>query len=81
MKGGGSLVAFRVGGGRPDAFAVLNRLELIGISNNLGDAKSLITHPASTTHSKIAAAERLELATSLRSAASKSRAGRSEGFR
>ncbi|HEX6012810.1 MAG TPA: O-succinylhomoserine sulfhydrylase [Geminicoccaceae bacterium] len=59
MTGGGSLLAFRVGGGRADAFAVLNRLELIGISNNLGDAKSLITHPASTTHSKIAAAERL----------------------
>jgi O-succinylhomoserine sulfhydrylase len=59
MKGGGSLVAFRVGGGRADAFAALNRLELIGISNNLGDAKSLITHPASTTHSKIPAAERL----------------------
>jgi O-succinylhomoserine sulfhydrylase len=59
MRGGGSLVAFRVGGGRADAFAALNRLELIRISNNLGDAKSLITHPASTTHSKIAAAERL----------------------
>lgn len=58
MKGGGSLVAFRVGGGRADAFAVVNRLRLIKISNNLGDAKSLITHPASTTHSKIVAAER-----------------------
>ena len=42
-----------------DPVAVLNRLELIGISNNLGDAKSLVTHPASTTHSKIAPAERL----------------------
>ena len=59
MTGGGSLVAFRVGGGRPEAFAVLNRLGLIGISNNLGDAKSLMTHPASTTHSKIAAEERV----------------------
>ena len=58
MKGGGSLVAFRVGGDRATAFAVLNRLRLIRISNNLGDAKSLMTHPASTTHSKIAAAER-----------------------
>ena len=58
MKGGGSLVAFRVGGDRATAFAVLNRLRLIKISNNLGDAKSLMTHPASTTHSKIAAAER-----------------------
>lgn len=58
MRGGGSLVAFRVGGDRATAFAVLNRLRLIKISNNLGDAKSLMTHPASTTHSKIAAAER-----------------------
>lgn len=58
MRGGGTLVAFRVGGGRADAFAVLNRLRLVKISNNLGDAKSLITHPSSTTHSKIAAAER-----------------------
>ena len=61
MKGGGTLVAFRVGGGRAEAFAVLNRLRLIKISNNLGDAKSLITHPASTTHSKIAPAERLSV--------------------
>jgi O-succinylhomoserine sulfhydrylase len=59
MSGGGTLVAFRVGGGRAEAFAVLNRLRLIKISNNLGDSKSLITHPASTTHSKIAPAERL----------------------
>jgi O-succinylhomoserine sulfhydrylase len=59
MKGGGTLVAFRVGGGRADAFALMNRLKLIKISNNLGDAKSLITHPGSTTHSKIAEAERL----------------------
>jgi O-succinylhomoserine sulfhydrylase len=61
MQAGGTLVAFAVGGGRADAFAVENRLELIKISNNLGDAKSLITHPASTTHSKIAAAERLSV--------------------
>ena len=58
MKGGGTLLAFRVGGGRPEAFALVNRLRLIKISNNLGDTKSLITHPSSTTHSKIVAAER-----------------------
>jgi O-succinylhomoserine sulfhydrylase len=58
MTGGGSLIAFRTGGDRAGAFAVLNRLRLIRISNNLGDAKSLITHPASTTHSKISAGER-----------------------
>ncbi len=56
--GGGSLVAFSTGGGRQRAFEVLNRLRLIRISNNLGDAKSLVTHPASTTHSKIPADER-----------------------
>ena len=61
MTGGSSLIAIRVGGGRDRAFAVLNRLRLIKISNNLGDAKSLMTHPASTTHSKIAAAERLSV--------------------
>jgi O-succinylhomoserine sulfhydrylase len=61
MAGGSSLIAFRVGGGRADAFAVLNRLRLIKISNNLGDAKSLMTHPASTTHSKIALEERLSI--------------------
>lgn len=61
MDGGSTLIAFRVGGGRERAFAVLNRLRLIKISNNLGDAKSLMTHPASTTHSKIAASERLSV--------------------
>jgi O-succinylhomoserine sulfhydrylase len=61
MSGGGSLVSFRVGGGRAEAFAIMNRLELIKISNNLGDAKSLLTHPASTTHSKIVSAERLSV--------------------
>jgi O-succinylhomoserine sulfhydrylase len=40
---------------------VLNRLQLIAISNNLGDAKSLITHPATTTHQRFSAAERAHL--------------------
>jgi O-succinylhomoserine sulfhydrylase len=61
MAGGGSLVAFEVGGGRARAFAVLNRLRLIAISNNLGDAKSLITHPATTTHERFSPAERLAM--------------------
>ncbi len=61
MSAGGGLVAFRVGGGRERAFAVVNRLKLIAISNNLGDAKSLATHPASTTHSRIPESERQEL--------------------
>ena len=61
MRAGGTILAFRVGQGRERAFTVLDRLKLIKISNNLGDAKSLITHPSSTTHSKIAAAERERL--------------------
>ena len=50
MRNGGTLVAFEVKGGKKAAFATLNRLRLIKISNNLGDSKSLITHPATTTH-------------------------------
>jgi O-succinylhomoserine sulfhydrylase len=61
MSGGGGLVALRTGGGQARAFAVLNRLRLIAISNNLGDAKSLITHPATTTHQRFSAAERARL--------------------
>jgi O-succinylhomoserine sulfhydrylase len=61
MKGGGNLLAFRTGGGRARAFAVLNRLRLILISNNLGDAKSLITHPATTTHERFSAEQRAQL--------------------
>ena len=61
MSAGGGLVALRTGGGQSRAFAVLNRLNLIAISNNLGDAKSLITHPATTTHQRFSAAERARL--------------------
>jgi O-succinylhomoserine sulfhydrylase len=61
MASGGPLVAFQVGGGRARAFEVLNRLRLILVSNNLGDAKSLITHPASTTHSRLNEGQRAEL--------------------
>jgi O-succinylhomoserine sulfhydrylase len=61
MSGGGGVVALRTGGGRSRAFAVLNRLKLIAISNNLGDAKSLITHPATTTHQRFPAEERARL--------------------
>jgi O-succinylhomoserine sulfhydrylase len=50
MRMGGTLCAFELPGGRAQAFAFMNALRLIDISNNLGDAKSLITHPASTTH-------------------------------
>jgi O-succinylhomoserine sulfhydrylase len=61
MAAGGTLVAFRVRGGRGEAFAVMNALGLVRMSNNLGDTRSLITHPTTTTHSKIPADERAEL--------------------
>ncbi len=52
MTGPSTLVAFEVEGGKEAAFRFLNGLELIRISNNLGDAKSLIVHPATTTHQR-----------------------------
>ena len=55
MSDGGTVVTFTIGGGRREAFDLLNALQLIPISNNLGDAKSLATHPASTTHHRIGA--------------------------
>lgn len=61
MTRGGSLVAFYVKGGKAEAFRFMNALRVIDISNNLGDAKSLITHPFSTTHSNIPEAERNEI--------------------
>jgi O-succinylhomoserine sulfhydrylase len=53
MRGGGTLLAFEAAGGRAGAFAFLNALQLVLISNNLGDAKSLATHPATTTHRRL----------------------------
>jgi len=61
MSGGGQMIAFEVAGGKAEAFRFQNALRLIKISNNLGDAKSLITHPATTTHYKIGAQARAEL--------------------
>ena len=61
MPGGGQMIAFEVAGGKAAAFRCLNALRLIRISNNLGDAKSLVTHPATTTHFKLTAAQRTEL--------------------
>ena len=59
MKGGGSMVAFDLKGGKEAAFRFLNALKLILISNNLGDSKSLITHPATTTHQRLTPEQRL----------------------
>ena len=59
MFGGGTVVTFELVGGRTEAFKVMNALEVVDISNNLGDAKSLITHPATTTHRRLGAEARL----------------------
>ena len=60
MTGGGSVLAFDVKGGKEGAFAFSNALSIVKISNNLGDAKSLITHPATTTHQRIGPEARAE---------------------
>jgi O-succinylhomoserine sulfhydrylase len=61
MAAGSNLLAFRVGGDQARAFEVMNRLELIAISNNLGDVKSLLTHPGTTTHQRLSAEARVTL--------------------
>ena len=53
MSGGGSTIGIEFNGKAKDAFKVMNSLRIIDISNNLGDSKSLITHPASTTHRRL----------------------------
>ncbi|MBB2200022.1 O-succinylhomoserine sulfhydrylase [Gluconacetobacter tumulisoli] len=61
MTDGSTLVAFEVAGGKEGAFAFMNALRLIAISNNLGDARSMVTHPATTTHMKISPEDRAQL--------------------
>jgi O-succinylhomoserine sulfhydrylase len=61
MTAGGSLVAFELKGDKARAFRFLDALALVDISNNLGDAKSLITHPATTTHQRLPAEERAKM--------------------
>ncbi|MBD9444773.1 O-succinylhomoserine sulfhydrylase [Rhizobium sp. RHZ01] len=61
MKGGSTLVAIELKGGKEAAFALQNALQVVKISNNLGDAKSLITHPATTTHKNLTDEARAEL--------------------
>jgi O-succinylhomoserine sulfhydrylase len=61
MTGASQVVTFEIEGGKPAAFRFLNALRLIKISNNLGDAKSLITHPATTTHQRLGPQVRAEL--------------------
>jgi O-succinylhomoserine sulfhydrylase len=57
MKNGGAMIAFEILGNKKDCFKFMNSLQVIDISNNLGDTKSLITHPATTTHSNIERSE------------------------
>lgn len=61
MRAGSTLVGFEVKGGKAAAFRTLNGLKLARISNNLGDAKSLVTHPATTTHQRLTPEARAEL--------------------
>jgi len=61
MSAGGTIVAFEVDGGKDAAFRMMNAFGVISISNNLGDTKSLATHPATTTHMRIGAEERAKL--------------------
>lgn len=53
MGSGGTMIAIELAGGKDAAFAALNRLRIVKISNNLGDAKSIVTHPATTTHQRL----------------------------
>jgi O-succinylhomoserine sulfhydrylase len=64
MPGGSNLIAMEIAGGKAGAFRLQNALTLVKISNNLGDAKSLITHPATTTHQRFTPEERAEMGVS-----------------
>jgi O-succinylhomoserine sulfhydrylase len=61
MQGGGTIMSLFLGGERQQAFKLMNALQLIDISNNIGDSRSLITHPASTTHQGLSEEARAEL--------------------
>jgi len=61
MRAGSTLIGFEVKGGKAGAFRCLNALQISRISNNLGDAKSLVTHPATTTHQRLTPEARAEL--------------------
>jgi len=61
MSGASSIISFELSGGKPAAFRFLNALKIVDLSNNLGDAKSLITHPETTTHQRLSDEERQTL--------------------
>ena len=61
MTGASTMVSFELAGGKETAFKFLNALKIVDLSNNLGDAKSLITHPQTTTHQRLSEEERQQL--------------------
>ncbi len=61
LEKGGTVVSFEINGGQEAAFRFLNALQIVVISNNLGDAKSIITHPTTTTHQRLSDEQRAEL--------------------
>ena len=61
MKAGGCVVAFEVKGGLAAGKSFFNAIQLLSLSANLGDSRSIVTHPASTTHSKLTEAERVKV--------------------
>lgn len=61
MSAGGTMIAFEVKGGKKETFAFMNKLKIVDISNNLGDSKTLITHPATTTHSSMTPEDQLKV--------------------
>src|SRR3546814_9902217 len=61
MKAGGTILSIYLDGGRAQAHGLLDALELVDISNNIGDSRSLMTHPASTTHAGLSEEVRMEM--------------------
>ncbi|MFZ5752062.1 MAG: O-succinylhomoserine sulfhydrylase [Pseudomonadota bacterium] len=61
IGGPGTMIAFEIAGGQPAAFRFLNALSIVTISNNLGDSRSIITHPATTTHQRLPAEDKVRL--------------------
>jgi len=61
MEKGGTVISFELLGGKEAAFTFMNSLEIVLISNNLGDAKSIITHPSTTTHQRLPAHQKDQL--------------------
>ena len=61
MEAGGTMISLELAGGKEAAFRMLNALRIFVISNNLGDAKSIVTHPATTTHQRLTPDQRAAL--------------------